>query len=140
MAFTGGIDGRMAESNDWLRVRGIGRERFAGYLAEFLETAGFEVQRTDTTDPAESRINARLVRMNPAVPDGGRELGFRVYPTGGGAAATWIRPTQMPSGDRARMDRFVREFVAHVERSVMTESHATAKVSRVPTSRSPWDS
>ncbi|HYK92768.1 MAG TPA: hypothetical protein VEY07_01835 [Thermoplasmata archaeon] len=130
----------MAETTDWLRVRGIGRERFAGYLAEFLESAGFEIARQDTTEPAESRVDARLSGMNPAVPDAGREIRFRVYPTGGGAAASWTYPTEMPVADRPRMDRFVREFVAHVERSVMTGSHATAKVTRVPGSRYPWES
>lgn len=117
----------------------MGRERFAGYLAQFLESAGFTVERTDSAEPAESRVNAQLNKMNPAVPDGGRAVGFRIYPTSGGAAVTWTKPMQLPAPERERMDRFVREFVASVERAVMTESHATAKVLRVTGARYPWE-
>jgi hypothetical protein len=129
----------MGDGTDWLKVRGIGRERFAGFLAEFLESAGFRVERADTTEPAESWVRGQLARMNPAVPDGGREVAVRVYPTSGGAAAAWTHPTTLAPGERARMDRFVREFVAHVERAVMTGTHATAKVSRPPGGRLPWE-
>ena len=129
----------MAEPTDWLRVRGMGRERFAGYLAEFLATAGFTVERTELADPPESRVGARLKRMNPAVPDSAAELAFRIYPTSGGAAVEWVRPAAVPDADRSRMDRFVREFALHVERAVLTESHATAKVSRAPNARLPWE-
>ncbi len=128
----------MAEMGDWLRVRGIGRERFTGYLADFLTSAGFTVDRTDTNEPAESRLSAHLTRMNPAVPEGAKELAFRIYPTGGGAVAAWTEPTHLDAADRARMDRFVREFGSHVERAVLTESHATAKVTRVADVRLPW--
>ena len=34
-------------AGDWLRVRGIGRERFAGYLADYLGTLGYAVQRDE---------------------------------------------------------------------------------------------
>lgn len=129
----------MGEAADWLRVRGIGRERFAGYLAEFLESSGFAVERTDSGEPAETAVVGRLARTNPAVPDGGREVAFRIYPTSGGAAAEWSRPTTLPGTERERMDRFAREFVAHVERAVMTGSHATAKVTRAPGAHYPWD-
>ncbi len=128
----------MTELGEWLRVRGIGRERFAGYLADFLTSAGFSVDRTDSNEPAESRVTARLSRMNPAVPEGAREVAFRVFPTSGGAVAAWTAPTHLEAADRARMDRFVREFGSHVERAVLTESHATAKVTRVPDARLPW--
>ena len=128
----------MAESKDWLRVRGIGRERFAGYLAGFLESAGFTVERSDSTEPAESRVRGHLARMNPAVPAGAVDVAFRIYPTSGGAAAEWTAPVSLPAGEVGRMDRFVREFVAHLERAVLTESHATAKVTPVPGARYPW--
>ena len=59
----------MGESNgDWLRVRGIGRERFAGYLADYLGTLGYAVERSESTEPSESHLKGRLERMNPAVP------------------------------------------------------------------------
>jgi hypothetical protein len=128
----------MAENGDWLRVRGIGRERFATYVADFLTNAGYAVERSDSTEPSESRILARLNRQSPAVPQSAREVAFRIYPTSGGAALVWTTPTQVEASDSARMDRFVREFASHVERAVLTESHATAKVSRVPDSRLPW--
>ncbi len=129
----------MAESNgDWLRVRGIGRERFAGYLADYLATLGYAVERTESTEPVESRLKGRLDRMNPAVPPSAGALEFRFYPTSGGAAVVWEAPTDVPSADRARMDRLMREIQTHLERVVHSESHATAKVVRPPESRLPW--
>jgi hypothetical protein len=129
----------MHEGNgDWLRARGIGRERFAGYLAEYLGTIGYTVERTDSSDAQMSRVHGRLDRMNPAVPPSARELAFRVYPTSGGAAAVWESPTEIPAEDRARMDRLVAELTSHLVRAVATESHATAKVSPAPESRLPW--
>jgi len=129
----------MAESNgDWLRVRGIGRERFAGYLADFLTSAGYTVERSESLDPAESRVKCQLVRMNPAVPPAGTALAFRLYPTSGGAGLVWESPTEVPADQRARMDRFVREMTSHLERAVATESHATAKVIVPAEARFPW--
>jgi hypothetical protein len=129
----------VADGSDWLRIRGMGRERFAGYVADFLTSAGFDVDRSESTEPVESRLTARLVRMNPAVPASLKELTFRVYPTGGGAALAWLAPTVVDPADRSRADRFVREFLAHLERAVLTESHATAKVTRIPDARLPWE-
>ncbi|HZY71396.1 MAG TPA: hypothetical protein VFF67_10530 [Thermoplasmata archaeon] len=125
---------------DWARVRGIGRERFASHIAEYLTSAGFAVERTESTDPSESGVLARLNRMNPAVPDGGKEIAFHVYPTSGGSAATWDRPESITEPDRPRMIRFARELFAHVERSVLTETHGTSKVTRAPGSQLPWES
>ncbi|MCI4337039.1 MAG: hypothetical protein L3K17_07610 [Thermoplasmata archaeon] len=130
----------MAETSDWLRVRGMGRERFASYVAGFLTESGFTVERTDSTDPVESRLIARLQRPHPAVPASAGTLRFRVYPTGGGAAVVWIEPATVESADRPRLDRFVREFVAHLQRSISTESHASAKVTAVPDAHLPWQS
>ncbi|MCI4317509.1 MAG: hypothetical protein L3J96_03135 [Thermoplasmata archaeon] len=129
----------MGELADWMRVRGMGRERFAGYLSEFLTGAGYTIERTDSTEPAESRVKATLGRMNPAVPDGAKELMFRFYPTSGGAACVWISPTSVPDAERERLSRLVREMISHVERAVSTESHATAKVTRPLTGRLPWE-
>ncbi|HTT73366.1 MAG TPA: hypothetical protein VMG99_04360 [Thermoplasmata archaeon] len=130
----------MGEGNgDWLRVRGIGRERFAGYVADYLTTLGYSVERSESAEPAESHLRAHLARMNPAVPPSASEVAFRFYPTSGGAALVWEVPTEIPAPDRARMDRFVREMTLHLERSVATESHATAKVTRPTDFRLPWD-
>jgi hypothetical protein len=129
----------MVGGNEWLRVRGMGRERFAGHLADYLGTIGYTVERTDTTEPSESRVSAELKRMNPAVPDAARNLVFTVVPTSGGAAVVWTSPTSVPAPERARFDRLVSEIVHHLERSVLTESHATARVSRSPEPRAPWD-
>ena len=128
----------MAESTDWIRVRGMGRERFAGYLSDYLTTQGYAVERTESSEPAETRVTATLQRMNPAIPESARALSFRLTPTSGGAAVVWETPTQVPAHDRPRLDRMVREFVQHLERAVLTESHATAKVVPPPTSRLPW--
>jgi len=129
----------MGESNgDWLRVRGIGRERFATYLAEYLGTLGYTVERTDVADPSESRVKGRLDRMNPAVPPAAAALEFRFYPTSGGAALVWEAPTDVPAEQRPRMDRLVKEISSHLERAIATESHATAKVLRPTESRLPW--
>ncbi len=127
------------EGVDWLRVRGLGRERFANYLADYLTTLGYTVQRDDLPSGSESRISARLEKMNPAVPSGAQSLSFRAYPTSGGAALVWETPTEMAEPERSRMDRLVREVVSHLERAISTESHATAKVIRPSTSRLPWE-
>ena len=129
----------MAEGNgDWLRVRGIGRERFASYLVEYLTSIGYSVDRTDTQDPAESRVKGQLGRMNPAVPPAGSSLAFRLYPTSGGAALVWEAPTEVPAAERPRMERLVREISSHLERAIATESHATAKVVQPTQARLPW--
>jgi len=129
----------MGESNgDWLRVRGIGRERFATYLVDYLGTLGYSVDRTDVAETSESRVKGHLDRMNPAVPPAASALEFRFYPTSGGAAVVWEAPTDVPADQRARMDRLVREISSHLERAIATESHATAKVVRPPESRFPW--
>jgi hypothetical protein len=129
----------MGEGNgDWLRVRGIGRERFATYLADYLGTLGYTVERRDTAEPSESRLKGRLERMNPAVPPAASALEFRLYPTSGGAALVWEAPTEVPAEQRARMDRLVREISSHLERAIATESHATAKVVRPADPRLPW--
>lgn len=129
----------MAENNgDWLRVRGIGRERFAGYLADYLASLGYAVERSESTEPLESRVSGRLARMNPAVPPAAAHLEFRLYPTSGGAALVWTAPTEVPGSDRTRMDRLVREMQTHLERVVHSESHATARVVRPAESRLPW--
>lgn len=128
----------MAEA-EWLRVRGIGRERFAGYVADYLVSVGYAVDRTETTEPVSSHIEGKLGRMNPAVPPAATSLKFRVGPTSGGGALFWESPESVPVEERGRMDRFARELVAAVERAVLTESHGTAKVSRAPEARLPWE-
>lgn len=128
----------MAEARDWLRVRGMGRERFAGYFADYLTSLGYTVERSDSVEPAETRLAATLKRMNPAIPASASALKFRLTPTSGGAAVEWEAPAIVPDGERPRLDRMVREFQAHLERAVLTESHATAKVSAAPVPRLPW--
>jgi hypothetical protein len=126
-------------NGDWLRVRGIGRERFAGYLADYLGGLGYTVERSESAEPSESRISAKLTKMNPAVPGAAQDVRFRFYPTSGGAALVFEAPTEVPEAERARMDRWVRELVLHLERAISTESHATAKVTKAPEARLPWD-
>lgn len=129
----------MVGGSEWLRVRGMGRERFAGHLAEYLGTLGYTVERTDTTEPSVSVVAGELKRMNPAVPEVARFLRFTIVPTSGGAAVVWSSPLTVPPADRSRLDRLAAEIGQHLERSVLTESHATAKVSRAPDLRMPWE-
>jgi len=128
----------VAASTEWLRVRGIGRERFAGNLADCLTEMGYAIERSESTEPPESRLTARLSRMNPAVPESARELRFSLTPTSGGAVIAWVAPTEVPASDRPRLDRMVREITAGLERAVLTESHATAKVTKPPQAHLPW--
>jgi hypothetical protein len=132
------VEGNGNGGSDWLRARGIGRERFAGYLADYLAEIGYAVERTDTVEPSLSRVTGRLEKMNPAVPPIAKELAFRFYPTSGGAALVWEAPTEIPADQRSRMDRLVVEISSHLVRAVATESHATAKVSAPSDSRLPW--
>jgi hypothetical protein len=129
----------MGEGNgDWLRARGIGRERFAGYLADYLGTLGYAVERAETAEPVETRVRGRLGRQNPALPPAAHSLAFRLYPTSGGAALVWEEPTEVPESERSRMGRLVREIESHLERAIATESHATAKVVKPADPRLPW--
>ncbi len=130
----------MSESRDWLRVRGIGRERFVGYLADYLVGLGYRVERGERTEPMESWLKGRLERPNPAVPASAGELEFRFYPTSGGAAVVWELPQAVADSDRGRLDRLVREIATHLERAISTESHATAKLIRPSDSHLPWGS
>jgi hypothetical protein len=128
----------MASNGDWLRVRGIGRERFATYLAEYLTTLGYTVEQEEASGRTESRVRGTLQRPNPAVPPGAASLAFRLYPTSGGAALVWEAPSTIPDPELPRMDRLVREITTHLERTIATESHATAKVVRPPQPHFPW--
>lgn len=130
----------MEGNGDWLRVRGIGRERFAGYLADYLGGLGYRVEREESTEPMVSRVRGELERMNPAVPPAASSVAFRLYPTSGGAALVWEVPLEIPSEQRPRMDRLVREISSHLERAIATESHATAKVVRPADPHLPWTS
>lgn len=127
-----------SDEGDWLRVRGIGRERFAGYLSAYLENLGYTVVKEEGTDAPVSHLRGHLERMNPAVPPGASSLAFRLYPTSGGAAVIWESPLEIPADQMARMDRLVRELTSHLERAIATESHATAKVVRPTEPRLPW--
>jgi hypothetical protein len=130
----------MAEGNgDWLRARGIGRERFAGYVGDYLVTLGYTVERAEATGPVGTRVSCRLEKMNPALPPAASALEFRLYPTSGGAALVWEAPTEVPDDQRSRMDRLVREIEGHLTRAVATESHATAKVVRPTDPHLPWN-
>jgi hypothetical protein len=126
-------------NNEWLRGRGIGRERLAGHIGDFLEGNGFKVEKAESAEPPETLVRSELAKMNPAVPTSGRRMSFRITPTSGGCAIWWLEPLSVTDGDRPRVDRFVRELFQHVERAVLTESHGTAKLTRAPGSHLPWE-
>ncbi len=128
----------MNGNTEWLRGRGIGRERFAGYLADYLTELGYEVARAEETEPPRSRVAAHLAKMNPSIPTSAKELSFTFYPTSGGCGAAWDAPRALVAGDEGRMDRFVRELTTHLERVIATESHMASKVVRPPVSQLPW--
>ncbi len=130
----------MAEGNEWIRARGLGRERLATYLAEYLTGLGYRVERSEATEPAASVVAGELARRNPAVPPVLGALRVRFLPTSGGAAALWEAPRAIPAGQRSAADRFLREMTLHLERRVQTESHGTAKVQGSFSGRLPWDS
>ncbi|MGI0052694.1 MAG: hypothetical protein ACREC5_02385 [Thermoplasmata archaeon] len=129
----------MAEGAEWIRALGLGRERIATYLADYLTGLGFTVERSDQSEPAASVVAAELNRMNPAVPETMRRIRVRFSPTSGGAAARWESPLSVPTEQRSAADRFVREMTLHLERTARTESHGTAKVMGPISGRPPWD-
>ncbi|MCI4366488.1 MAG: hypothetical protein L3K08_01920 [Thermoplasmata archaeon] len=124
---------------DWVRGRGIGRERLAGHIGDFLTGYGFTIDRSESTEPPETRVKADLAKMNPSVPESGRHFEFRLYPNSGGCAIEWVSPLEVPTTDRSRFDRLARELQQYLERIVSTESHGTAKLSTPPGGRRPWD-
>ena len=126
-------------AGDWLRVRGIGRERFAGYLSDYLASLGYSVRKDELVERNESRLTGTLDRANPTLPGAAASLAFRFYPTSGGAAVVWEAPNAMPPPELSRMDRLVREIASHLERAISTESHATAKVIRPSGAGLPWE-
>ncbi len=128
----------MADDLEWLRARGIGRERLAAYLADYLTGLGYAVERPDTAEPAVSVVSGELRRMNPAVPTAMKNLRLSFTPTSGGAAGCWEEPRTVPEGQRAQVDRFVRELLLHLERAVRTESHGAAKLQAATPARLPW--
>lgn len=127
----------------WLRIRGVGRERLARYLNEYLTSAGFAVEET-TIAPnggVASQVKAHLSKPNPAVPPSLIDLTFRLDPTGGGAVILWELPTSLVhEADRTRALRFATELVTHLERLVATESRGTAKIIRDKVLKLPFDS
>lgn len=126
----------------WLRVRGVGRERLARYLNEYLTSAGFTVEET-TINPegaVASLVKAHLTKANPAVPPSLADIGFRLDPTGGGAVILWEVPQALQhEADRSRALRFATELVTHLERLVATESRGTAKIMRDKALRLPFE-
>lgn len=129
----------MAEGSEWIRARGLGRERMASYLAEYLTGLGYAVERVDGTEPSASVVSGELKRRNPAVPPVMATVRVRFLPTSGGTAAHWESPREIPPGQRSAADRFLREMTLHLERTVQTESHGTAKVQAPLSGRLPWD-
>ena len=128
----------MTGSTDWIRARGLNRERLGGYLADYLTELGYAVERTEPPEGNATVISAELRRMNPAVPDALRTIRVRFTPTSGGAAGTWEAPATVEGSARSRVDRFLAELLLHLERTVRTESHGTAKLTPATGPTLPW--
>jgi hypothetical protein len=120
----------------WLRVRGIGRDRLARYVAEFLSGAGYRVEESNDTlggNPA-SRIVAELARPNPAVPSSLHHLEFRTAPTAGGSLLRWEAPTALSNeAEKSRALRFATELLSNLEQRIVLESRGTGKITREQT-------
>ena len=128
----------MTGNTDWIRARGLSRERLSGYLADYLAELGFSVERAEEPEANATVVSAELRRLNPAVPSALHLLRGRFTPTSGGAAATWEHPLEVDVADRSRVDRFVAELTLHLERTVRTESHGTAKITPGMGGGLPW--
>jgi hypothetical protein len=124
-------------AGEWLRSQGIGRERFAIALQDFLKDAGFDFTTEDRGEEG-TVITAQLRRPNPALPGSMHQLAFRLRPTGGGALLRWEAPVEIVAAERGGVDRFVREMRLQLERTVRTESHGTAKVVAPESGELPW--
>ena len=130
------------DEDGWLRVRGVGRERVARYLGEFLTGAGYTVedQQDGGSEASRSVIQATLTKANPAVVPFLVQIRLSVSPTAGGALITWESPRSAPpEAERPRAIRFLHEFLTHVERIIATESRGTAKVTRSTPHGLPFD-
>jgi hypothetical protein len=129
----------MTGSTDWIRARGLSRERLGTYLADYLTELGYAVERTELAEENATEIAGALKRMNPAVPSSLRTLRIRFTPTSGGAAGAWEEPSRLEASERSQVDRFLAELILHLERTVRTESHGTAKLAVVSGSALPWE-
>lgn len=119
--------------NGWLRVRGIGRERLARYVTEFLSGAGYRVE--ERTEPMgaqpSSLVLADLARPNPAVPASFAHLEFRSSPTAGGSMLRWELPTSIANeSERSRALRFATELSSSIEQKVALESRSAGRVTK----------
>jgi hypothetical protein len=121
------------EGNDWLRVRGVGRERLGRYLAEFLEESGYAVtELEEPLGPTPSfKVTATLRRPHHAIPPALGTITVRFLPTAGGCQAVWEGPVATLAGsDRARAERFVAEILARLDQRVATETRGTSRLVR----------
>ena len=121
------------EGNDWLRVRGVGRERLGRYLAEFLEESGYTVREMEEPVGATPsfKVSATLKHPHHAIPAVLSALAVRFLPTSGGCQAVWESPvTPVEGPDRARAERFVAEILARLDQRVATETRGTSRLVR----------
>ncbi len=121
------------EGNDWLRVRGVGRERLGRYLAEFLGESGYAV--TEGEEPVAEgpsfKVSGTLKHPHHAIPPALTSLTVRFLPTSGGCQAVWEAPVDPVEGpDRARAERFVAEILARLDQRVATETRGTSRLVR----------
>lgn len=117
----------------WIRVRGVGRERLARFVAEFLTGAGYHVEETNDANASTptSHLVADLTRPNPAVPSSLRHLEFRTSPTAGGSLLRWEAPLSLEhEAERPRALRLATELSSNLEQRVALESRGTGKTSR----------
>lgn len=124
------MEGRNA---GWLRVRGIGRERLARYVSEFLTGAGYRVEESADLQGGQptSHLVADIARPNPAVPSSFNHLEFRTSPTTAGSALGWEEPRALANDtERSRALRFATELLSNIEQRVALESRSPGRVTK----------
>ncbi|MDE1881441.1 MAG: hypothetical protein KGI89_12945 [Euryarchaeota archaeon] len=114
-------------------MRGIGRERLARYVSEFLSGAGYRVEEKNELlggQPA-SRLVADLARPNPAVPSSFTHLEFLASPTAAGSSLRWEVPSKLAhESERSRAQRLATELLSNLEQRVALESRSAGRITK----------
>ena len=129
----------MAAESEWLRVRGIGRERFAGNLADYLTGIGYTVERTRVDRTARrASLVAQLTRMNPAVPEERARAALPPLPDQRRRRGRLGGAAEVPGADRRRLDRMVREIYGRTSSARSSRRATRRRRSPPPQARLPW--
>lgn len=123
-------------TTEWLRAQGLGRERLATYVAEYLRGRGYAVEIIE--DGGTSRLSAHVERPHPSVPPALADLRFSLVPSAGGSILSWDAPETVPSSELPRADRLAHELEQHLIRIASTQSHGVARLRPSLNAAAPW--